>query len=662
MKEWLETNGLGGFALGSQDLIPRRRYHGLLIASARPPLKRLMLVNAVDVTVRITDTKGRDAVYALSSFHYPQNTTHPHGHEYISSFSARRWPTWTYNLPCGLSLEQELFCPHDTQVVALSWKVKKRRDIINLFPSIEITIRPLLSGRDFHSLHLYNEYFCFDTFSFPHGVGWKPYPDIPEIVCLNDGMYFHEPLWFHNLFYSEEHARGFDFREDLASPGKFQFSLAKGDAHMIFLAPPLLGDKAISGKCREVYKKLRTSEQERRKVFPSLLHKAADSYIVKRDDKKSIIAGYPWFGDWGRDTCIALRGLCITTEQFSTAEDTLLLWRKHISGGMLPNLFPERADEAWYNSVDASLWYVVTAYEYLKRSPHISTTTKDSLVETIADILTHYSNGTRFGVKCDEDGLVKAGVRGVQLTWMDGKVGQVVFTPRIGKPVEVQALWINALKIAVELGLESWKGLAERAQASFTEKFWNGSRKELFDVIDVDHLPGRLDPSSRPNQMFAVGGLPFSLLEIDKARAVVDAVERNLLTPHGLRTLSPSDPNYTPHYRGNPFERDSGYHQGTAWPWLLASFVEGWIRVRGDTPKIKREATRRFVAPLLKYAETEGFGHLFEIADGHPPHTPRGCPFQAWSLGEMIRLKFDILAPATGRLSSKDEGRLRPAA
>jgi predicted glycogen debranching enzyme len=266
------------------------------------------------------------------------------------------------------------------------------------------------------------------------------------------------------------------------------------------------------------------------------------------------------------------------------------------------------------------------------------------LAAAVEAILDGYARGTRYGIRLDDDGLIAAGVPGVQLTWMDAKVGDWVVTPRIGKPVEVQALWLNALAVGAAYS-ERWAALLERGRDAFGRRFWNEAGGCLHDVVDVDHHAGTADSSFRPNQIFAVGGLPLALLEGEQARRVVDAVEARLLTPVGLRSLAPGEPAYTPHYQGGVRERDGAYHQGTVWPWLIGPFVEAWVRVRGATPGVKREARERFLEPLLRHLDEAGLGHISEIADAEPPHTPRGCPFQAWSVGEALRLDRSVLAP-----------------
>ena len=360
----------------------------------------------------------------------------------------------------------------------------------------------------------------------------------------------------------------------------------------------------------------------------------------------TIIAGYPWFGDWGRDTFISLRGLCLATDRLETARDILVEWAGNVSQGMLPNRFPDRGVEPEFNSVDASLWYIIAVFEYLRAAqgkPNLDdgdVTAK--LRQAIEAILSGYRAGTRFGIKADEDGLLAAGQPGLQLTWMDAKVGGQVVTPRIGKPVEVQALWINALWVGQSFSPQ-WKSLFAKASEAFATRFWNEARQQLYDVIDVDHRAGTADPLFRPNQIFAVGGLPLILLPAERARQVVDAVEAALCTPIGLRSLAPGEPGYVPRYQGDVWHRDSAYHQGTVWPWLIGPFVEAWVRVRGDSPEVKALARRQFLEPLRDHLNQAGLGHLSEIADADPPHTARGCPFQGWSLGELLRLDRIVL-------------------
>jgi predicted glycogen debranching enzyme len=338
---------------------------------------------------------------------------------------------------------------------------------------------------------------------------------------------------------------------------------------------------------------------------------------------------------------------------------------------MLPNRFPDHGEAPEFNSVDASLWFVIAVHEFLAhanasgerdRSENNQSTSNspdrsaETLRRAVHEILAGYARGTRFGIRLDDDGLIAAGTPGVQLTWMDAKVGDWVVTPRLGKPVEIQAFWLNALWLELQhakqvgdtASLACWTEPFQRGLQSFREKFWNAAEGCLFDVIDVGHQRGTNDAAFRANQIFAAGGLPFTLLNRDQARQVVDAVESRLWTPLGLRTLAPGSPNYAGHYGGSPYQRDAAYHQGTAWPWLLGPFIEAWVKSRDDSPAARAatvrpqparaEAMRRFIEPLLAHRYQAGLNHVSEIADGDPPHTPNGCPFQAWSLGELLRI------------------------
>jgi predicted glycogen debranching enzyme len=327
-----------------------------------------------------------------------------------------------------------------------------------------------------------------------------------------------------------------------------------------------------------------------------------------------------------------MRGLVLARGRFDIAESILLAWAETISQGMLPNRFPDEGGAPEFNSADASLWYVIAVHEFLAEA-RPEPRTRERLVHVATAILDGYAGGTRYGIRMAVDGLIACGVPGKQLTWMDAKVGDRAVTPRVGKPVEVQALWINALRCAGE----RYQAIADRAETAFGERFWNASAGCLYDVVDVEHLRGQVDRSIRPNQILAVGGLPFAIVGGDHARRIVATVERELLTPAGLRSLSPDDSAYRGRYAGGAAERDSAYHQGTVWPWLIGPFVDAWLNINGDDEAHRAEARRRFLLPLLAQLQTVGLGHMFEIADGDAPHAPHGCPFQAWSLGELIR-------------------------
>ncbi len=612
-----------------------RRYHALLLTTTEHG--RVVLVNGIEAWIRF-DSK----TYPLSTQRYSPNVIHPDGWRSVVSVTMEPWPCWQYELSNGSQLRQEVFVPHGTDTVAVSWRITSG-------PSDAVlSVRPLLSGRDYHALMHENSAFKFESESIEEHVNWTTSPNMPSVCVHSNAQYRDEPEWYRNFEYVVEQERGLDHIEDLGSPGVFEWNLGETPAVWMASARPDLGD---DGKTKtsalETYDALAQTELARRVTFANPQERAADAYIVRNNGRMTIIAGYPWFTDWGRDTFIAMRGLCLATERFSDAREILLAWSHWISKGMLPNRFPDRGMVPEYNSVDASLWYVIAVSEFLdlaaSHQVDVSLDDRRQLDEAIDAILDGYSKGTRFGIRADLDGLLMAGEPGVQLTWMDAKVDDWVVTPRIGKPVEVQALWLNALAIGSDSS-PRWAALYRRGLASFRDRFWNEGSGCLYDVIDVDHVPDRCDNSVRPNQIFAAGGLPVSLLERQQARSVVDVVERQLLTPLGLRSLSADDPQYHPLYQGGVYERDSTYHQGTVWPWLIGPFVEAWLRTRGQTRQAKETARQRFVEPLLAHLQEAGLGHVSEIADGQKPHVPRGCPFQAWSLGELLRLQRLVLA------------------
>lgn len=635
--EWLEPDGLGGFASGTVGLERTRRYHALLLAAKEPPAGRVVLVSGLEMAVR-TD----EGVFPLSSERYAPGVVHPDGWRHLLAFTADCWPTWTFKLPGGVRIVAELFVPHGHSAVVLRWRL-----LDGDARTAALTARPLISGRDYHGLHQENPGFGFDPSVSGNRLTWRPYPGVPAIHAVSNGAYQHRPLWFRQFLYLGEQQRGLDCIEDLASPGEFTWELNQSEAALLLWAE---GVGALAPRRDEAAEdqaaRLAAAERRRRGRFASRLARSADAYIVRRGRGKTIIAGYPWFTDWGRDTFIALRGLCLTGGRPQDAEQILVDWSGTVSQGMLPNRFPDQGQQPEYNSVDASLWYVVAAGEFLHQAERLGwplgSRTQARLHAAIAAIVEGYAGGTRFGIGAGDDGLLRAGQPGVQLTWMDAKVGDWVVTPRIGKPVEVEALWINALAMAGRIE-PRWTAVAQRARASFRCRFWNEAVGGLYDVVDADHIPGKLDATIRPNQILAVGGLPLGLLEGVQARKVVDLVEARLWTPLGLRSLDPADPSYRPNYQGGVWDRDGAYHQGTAWPWLLGPFVEAWVGVRGSTETARQEARERFLRPLQEHLDQAGLDHISEIADAEPipgdGQIPRGCPFQAWSLGELIRLE-----------------------
>lgn len=609
--EWLEADGQGGFASGTVGLIRTRRYHALLLHAATPPTRRSVLVNGVEAWVETA--AGR---FALSSHRYAPDTVYPDGASHLTGFTTQPWPSWAFTLPDGTVIRHSVFIARATGETVLQWSADR---------PARLTVRPLLSGRDYHSLHHENAAFDFTTHREGAALVWRPY-DLPATTARGNFDWVEGAEWYRRFLYTTERERGMDDQEDLASPGAFTWDLAEPAA--LILRAVSSGDTPVA--------ELQAGERALRPDTPRV-------YLAARPPGQTVLAGFPWFTDWGRDTFISMRGLLIGSGRLKEAADILLAWAGMVDGGMLPNRFPDGDGPPEYNAVDASLWFIIAAHELIEAGG-ATPAQAARLQDAGKAIIAAYQAGARFGIAADPaDGLLRAGVPGVQLTWMDAKVGDWVVTPRIGKPVEVQALWINALSIAAAWpGGSRWGAVARQARDSLATLFRDPDTGGLIDVLDVDGVPGTKDRSIRPNQIFAAGGLPFAVLPPSRAAGIVAVVERDLLTPLGLRTLAPSDPAYRGRYTGNVLQRDGAYHQGTVWPWLMGPFVAAWLAAGGS----KADARERFLAPLHAHLRVAGLDHISEVADGDAPHTPGGCPFQAWSYGEMIRI--EAMLGATG--------------
>jgi glycogen debranching enzyme len=616
--EWLEADGRGGFTSGAVGLLRTRRYHALLLASATPPTGRFVLVNGIEAWA--VTPAGRTA---LSAQAYADGTIFPDGLAHLRNFQAAPFPSWMFALPDGAAITFTIFCARDEAETVLRWTADR---------PIDLAVRPLFSGRDYHALHRQNRAFAFGSVTTEAGRTWRPYDGVPPISARGDFGWTDEPLWYLGFCYAQERERGLDDSEDLASPGLFTWKSVR-QATLAFRAGPP-GSRPLDA----------VERAERARRSRPARDVAADAYLAARWDGRTVLAGFPWFTDWGRDTFVAIRGLLIARGRLREAADVLLAWSGCISEGMLPNRFPDVGEEPEYNSVDASLWFAVAVHELLAAGGAEAEDAARLRVAVVA-VLEGYASGARHGISLDKrDGLLRAGAPGVQLTWMDARIGDHVVTQRAGKPVEVQALWINALRAAGEWPSGGrWRTLADRARASFLVAFPDPETGGLIDVLEAPDVQGGRDRRIRPNQVLAAGGLPFEVVTPELRAGIVALAERELLTPLGLRTLSPSDPDYHPRYVGGPAERDRAYHQGAAWPWLLGPFVAAWLAVHGARPEslamARVEARARFLAPLREHLQAAGLGHVSEVVDGDPPHHPGGCPFQAWSLGEMIRIE-----------------------
>ncbi|MBP9698444.1 MAG: glycogen debranching enzyme family protein [Elusimicrobia bacterium] len=627
MREWLETNGRGGYALGCESGGATRRYHGLLTAAIKPPLSRFQLVNRLEETVR---TPGGSVSLSRQSYPGVPAAVAPE----LSSFRINTFPTWTFSVGDS-EIEKTFFLRYGEDTAVVTYRLRAG-------PPVEMDIRPLLSFRDHHAVGRQDDRFEGRWTTDSRGFGVNTTAPRPLSVWATAGGFFQDPHWYARQRYDEEERRGLECEEDVWGPGTFLFSLAAGSGVSVVFSTVHGPDTAVDRWEEE------EREQRHRVARASLargplgntLTMAADSFIVSRGSGASVIAGYPWFGDWSRDALVSFPGLFLATGRWREAPGLLDTFARHARQGLLPNFFPEGAASVAYNAVDAPLWFVRAVQAY-HRVTHDDAAVRRWL-PVMRDMVDAFQNGAGYNIHMDGDGLIVAPAADVALTWMDARVDGRPVTPRAGKPVEIQALWYNALQFLVEIQLKlkeptrGYDKLAEIARRTFNEKFWNDSAGYLFDVIDGKHR----DDSIRPNALLAIG-LPYEILEESRFLSVVDRAARDLLTPRGLRTLAPGHPAYRGRCDGPLSQRDRAYHQGTVWPWLLGPFVTAYVKAHGPTEQTKTHV-RAIVEPLRTHLDAEGaLGQVSEIFDGDAPHAPRGCPAQAWSVGELLRVIWE---------------------
>ena len=626
-REWLETNGIGGFASGTISGANTRRYHALLTAAASPPLGRVTMLSKFEEALVIDGES-----FELSSNQYP-NKVYPNGYQYLKSFRLAPFPVWIYEVE-GIEIKKRIFMVDGANTTVIKYESKFR--IPN--SKIELVLKPLLSFCDYHHLQHENTEFDLRYETSENVVTVRPYAEMPPLYFVHNASTIENTgVWYRNFEYAIEKERGFDYSEDLFQPFALRFDLSE-TATVVASAEELSFPQVENFQQSEIERRERLIKgADANDDFTKQLVIAADQFIVSRGAGKTVIAGYPWFSDWGRDTMIALNGLTLATNRSEIAKQILLEFSEHIFKGMLPNRFPDAGDEPEYNNVDATLWYFEAIRAYVEKTKDYEFVRKN-LYEKLINIIVWHVQGTRFHIKVDEaDGLLYAGEAGVQLTWMDAKIGDLVVTPRTGKAVEIQALWYNALCVMADLSgiFGDWKDekkyldLAEKAKTNFNRIFWNDAENCLYDVIDGENR----DASVRPNQIFAVGLHHAILDDQEKARKVVGKVEAELLTPFGLRSLSPKDSRYCPIYIGSPFDRDSAYHQGTVWAWLIGGFVDAYRKIFPENKRRVEEILDGFKSHL----DEAGCGQISEIFDADAPFSPRGCPAQAWSVAEVLR-------------------------
>jgi predicted glycogen debranching enzyme len=628
--EWLETNGLGGYASASVSGANTRRYHGLLVAALNPPVERHVMLSKLDETIIVGDNR-----FELNTNQYP-GALHPKGFQYLKSFQRDFFPVFIYEAG-GVKLQKTIVALHGENTTIILYEVLAAEE------KFELEFLPLCSFRDYHSLSHASDY-IYKGYLFDNGVfRTKNYQESPEFfISIPQAEFQPTETWHYNLEYLVDQERGQDFCEDLFNHGRFTVKLKQGKKLGIIISTEDPTGRDAFKLYRQELKRRETlvkhsswNEQIKRLTL------AADQFIVDRGKGlKTIIAGYHWFSDWGRDTMIALPGLCLVTGRFDDAKKILKAFAESVSEGMLPNRFPDHGESPEYNTADATLWFFHAIYKYYQYTADIAFV--KTLLPILNEIIKWHFKGTRYNIKVDEDGLLKAGAEGVQLTWMDAKVNGYVVTPRAGKAVEINALWYNALSIMAEFSLlESgnsndarlYEKQASEVKEQFNKQFWNDTRKCLYDVIDGDYK----NDDIRPNQIFVLS-LPFKLLTNEKSLAVLQIVSQKLLTLRGLRSLSASHSEYKPHYEGNQWQRDNAYHQGTVWSYLLGPYIDALINLKGS--KGKQEAVQ-YIKNFFVHLDEAGVGSVSEIFDGAPPHQPRGCIAQAWSVAEILRVSIE---------------------
>jgi predicted glycogen debranching enzyme len=663
-REWLETNGLGGFASSTIAGMHTRRYHGLLTAAIKPPVVRLLMLSKLEATLVVDGQR-----FELGINQYP-GVFHPRGERFLRQFRLDPFPIATYEAG-GVQLEQTILMVHGENTTMIEY-VTRPAGTGPLAGDVRLELRPLVAFRDYHGAIRQNDRLDPHVHAASGLATFHPYQELPALHLAHDSDDLETSgKWLLNFEYAVERERGFDDGDDLYEPFVLHFDLARRlRATVIASTERRAVADAVTLREAEIARRTALRLSAPADELVEILSAAADQYLVQRGPGitdqvaaspphvlapgagdpaggTTVIAGYHWFGDWGRDTMIALPGLTLTTGRHDAARSILLEFARHVDRGMLPNRFPDGDEPPEYNTVDATLWYFEAIRAFLAHTgdePFV----RDQLYPTLVEIIEWHVRGTRYGIKVDRDGLLLAGEPGVQLTWMDVKIGDWVVTPRHGKPVEIQALWYNALRVLEDLarrfgdtaGQQHYRRMADQARESFDRLFWNAAGGYLYDVIGPDGP----DASLRPNQILAVS-LAYPLVNGERARTVVDVVEHELLTPYGLRSLAPGDPQYAGRYIGIPRERDSVYHQGTVWGWLIGPFVTAYLKVNGSTPEARSRALY-YLDGFRTHLRDAGLGHISEIFDGDPPHEPRGCAAQAWSVAEVLRvLVEETLSP-----------------
>jgi predicted glycogen debranching enzyme len=669
-REWLVSNALGGYASGTVPGVITRRYHGLLIAALAAPLGRTVMLSHVAEQATLPGGRCIDIGGRERSGDAPD----AHGTGYLTEFRLEAGlPVWRYDVE-GFVIDKRIFLPHMQNTVHVMYTLVSGADRLELALRPSVNFRPQESpvseplGWPYEVRAVGDEYeIC---------LAGSPRPPLRVRLWAADATFTLKSTRIDNVLYPVEESRGYQARGDLWSPGSFRFTLRAGSPATLVASTEsfetmnvLEPTQALEAERQRRQRLLAQAPPEAQDGIAAELVLAADQFIITPagrtlemarahaygDEVRTVIAGYHWFTDWGRDTMISLEGLTLTTGRHVEAGYILRTFAHYVRDGLIPNMFPERENEGLYHTADATMWFFHAMQRYLDFTH--DRLTLSLLYPTLKDIITNHVRGTRFGIRMDErDGLLTQGADGYQLTWMDAKVDDWVVTPRRGKAVEINALWFNALKL-----MERWaedhddssgeyRDLAERARRSFNERFWNADAGYLYDIVDVDGFPGLVDPKCRPNQVLAIS-LPNPVLIRERWPSVVNVARARLLTPVGLRSLAPGDADYKSRYFGDLRARDAAYHQGTVWGWLVGPFVDAWLKVYPDD----LEGARRTLDGFIPHFDDGCVGSISEVFDAEEPYTQRGCIAQAWSVAEVLRVWVKLFRQAPATLSTRSD-------
>ncbi len=650
-KEWLITNGLGSYASSSVPGINTRKYHALLVAALDPPGNRSVCLSKIDEDILV----GSD-VFRLGANEF-HDAIYPEGYKLIGQFKIESFPTYSYDLG-KIQVIKTIFMPQHKNVVVVTYKVTNKDN-----SDITVRLYPLLTCRYFHTV-LYQSKVPLNFTLKSSGTEFQAVFQRPQatLLCrITEGEFQEGVNWLNHLHYRDELLRGEADVDDCFQPGYFELQVPAGIEKEFAVTCAVSHEstqakevsEAVGDRVDDIKETFNQEISQKSALLSSFHHQhsevpmsdwlnwillAADSFIVQNTSgRKAVIAGYHWFEAWGRDTFISLPGLLLVTGKFDEAKDILQSFMQYSKSGLIPNYISDKSGIPIYDTVDATLWYVNAVLQYVKYTGDFGFV-KDKLWEKLQDIVENHQKGTLFGIHVDDDSLLMHGPR---LTWMDAKVGNVVITPRTGKAVEIQALWYNTLltmellanKFESPIFAQRYADMANQTQQSFNEKFWNPKENCLFDVVDDKAS----DSSIRPNQIFAVS-LDFTMLDREKSKKVVEVVNRELVTPYGLKTLSVSDPKFVGKCSGDSRSRDMAYHNGTIWPWLLGPYVTAYLKVNEYSATVRQQVLENLILPLFTTGIHQGgLGTINEIYDCDPPNEPRGCISQAWSVAEPLR-------------------------